>query len=163
MGQIQQCPNCGGPFEAGQRFCQHCGAPLPEPPPPDVIVVNQVAGKKPPRSRADAFAFAMLNCPLAVLPDRLSPLGPRLADDEFLVAKYPRVATTQRIIVPSPTGAGLVIRDLADLHEVEVAGAPILVFAEPEERIYLASLTQEKSQVQLDLATLAQYAHGQSG
>ena len=28
---MKYCPNCGEPFEAGQKFCGNCGAPIVDP------------------------------------------------------------------------------------------------------------------------------------
>jgi len=44
------CPACGSAAATEDRFCQHCGKPLPAPPPPPPIIPPPVAPGGPPPS-----------------------------------------------------------------------------------------------------------------
>lgn len=57
---MKYCPNCGAPFEVGQKFCGNCGAKLPQ----------EVELPKEPVYTDDP---ALLNDPVLNRPDELSP------------------------------------------------------------------------------------------
>lgn len=57
---MKYCPNCGEPFEAGQKFCGNCGQKLPE----EIVLPAEPVYTDDP---------ALLNNPILNRPDELSP------------------------------------------------------------------------------------------
>ncbi len=57
---MKYCPNCGSPFEVGQKFCGNCGQKLPE----EIVLPQEPVYTDDP---------ALLNNPIFNRPDELSP------------------------------------------------------------------------------------------